>query len=86
MVELELGNIWTRIKSNGELSEELILEIKEKISYTIQEYSVFRKENVSFKYSLLNMNDKLEYPTGLYSYISEIFDKHDVDYDVIDNL
>ncbi len=85
MIELELGNIWTRIKSGDELSEELLSEIKEKVSYTIQEYSAFRKENVSFKYSLLNTGEILEYPTGLYSYIEEILDEHNIDFDVIDN-
>ena len=84
MVELELGNIWTHIKSKEELDHELLKEINEDLSYIIQEYSPFRKESVNYKYSLLHNGNEVKYPTGLYSYVSNVFDKHNVKFDVVD--
>lgn len=81
--EIVIDNTWTYLKPNVDVDSNLVRRIEREMSYTIEEYSRFRKTTVEFDISLFE-REQLRYPTGLYSVLDRILTECGYTFDVID--
>jgi superfamily II DNA or RNA helicase len=81
--EIVIDNTWTYLKPSVKVDSSLLRRIEQEMSYTIEEYSRFRKTTVEFDISMFE-REQLRYPTGLYSILDNILTKCGYSFDVVD--
>jgi superfamily II DNA or RNA helicase len=81
--QIVIDNTWTYLRPNIEVNSSLIRRLESEMSYTVEEYSRFRKTTVELDVSMFE-REQLRYPTGLYSVIDRILTECGYTFDVID--
>ena len=80
---IQIENTWTYLKPNIEVNHNLIRRIESEMSYTVEEYSRFRKTTVELETTMFE-REQLRYPTGLYSTLDNILTECGYSFDVED--
>lgn len=83
-MQIVIENIDTFLRFQTPPSKEFLKDLEEEMSYTIQEYDMFKKKNLELHYSLFDKNE-LKYPTGLFSILKRYLDKKQISYSIIDD-
>jgi len=80
MIKIEVNNINSKIVGN--ISNAIIYDLYAAMTYKTDEFNGFNF--VTIDHVLYN-RQKQSFPTGLFSKAADIFETHNIDYDVIDN-
>jgi superfamily II DNA or RNA helicase len=80
MVTLIVENVYTKIV--GDIDNEVITEIIKEMSYEISNYNPYNGVETQ-TFSLFKYLNRI-YPTGLYSFVTDILKKHNINFKIVD--